>query len=176
MKQLSLEQRVDRLRTILGFVRSPIFSIETIPKLHLDQLSAKPGCPQDICEILSNIGAVRNWSHNNHALIDWWCPCEIAVANAEERCLLYEVRQENFSNGSDLLFFAWDCDAIVYFYNTSFSPWRIVAADGLTLSFVNHEGPTYEREKRDFMPFEPREVGLDAISILECWATQSSQA
>jgi hypothetical protein len=172
MNQPSLEQRIDRLVSILRCCESeagPRLAMELIPKLRIDRLAATPGCPEDIRQILCTIGNVRNWGHRGAALIDWWCPCEIAVANDEERCP-YEVQQENFTNGSDLLFFAWDCDARVYFYDTSFSPWRIVTADGLGLTFVNSAGPAYQEFKNDFTPFEPREDGRDAISIIEYWA------
>jgi hypothetical protein len=133
-------------------------------------LAATSNCPEDILQILGKVGSVRNWSHGEAALIDWWYPCGITVANDQERCP-YVVRQENFTNGSDLLFFAWDCDAKVYFYDTSVSPWRIVTADGLALTFVNDASPSYQDWKDGFRPFEPRADGRDAISIIEYWAS-----
>jgi hypothetical protein len=172
MNQPGLKQRVDRLASTLRsceFDAGPGFSIEPIPERRIDALAATPGYPEDIRQILSVIGNVRNGGHRGCALIDWWYPCEIPVANDQERCP-YEVRQENFTNGSDLLLFAWDCDARVYFYDTRFSPWRIVAADGLALTFVNDQGPAYQDSKSDFTPFEPREDSRDAISIIEYWA------
>jgi hypothetical protein len=102
-------------------------------------------------------------------MIDWWIPSDVEKAFEENRCV-YELRNFNFFNPENLLFFAWDCDAKCYFYDTSLSPWKLVVCDGLSLSMYN-EDPTFVDDGLEDGKITPR-VELespDAISVIERW-------
>ena len=101
--------------------------------------------------------------------MEWWTPCDIDLAHAEQRCV-YDVREANFVNEDTLLFFAWDCDAKVYFYDTTVRPWAIVASDGLGVSDLNHENSDKANDSTFNHPVVPWAEDLDAVSLIETWA------
>jgi hypothetical protein len=175
MNNISLETRIDRLKEKLdAFALSADheFSLEAVSPTEIRRLQQIDGFPQDMLLILRRIGAMKNWGYLGCAQIDWWLPCKIDQAIKADRSQ-YCVREDNFSNGPDLLFFATDCDAKVYFYNTKMTPWIVVCADGLSLSLVN-EGNSLCKNRgqwaKEFEPFQTWNEGSDAISIIENWA------
>lgn len=131
---LSLKSRVDQLKMKLEKLYTHPdhqMTIETIPFPTIAQLKMIKYFPLDMLLILEHIGAMRRWGCNQCAMIDWWNPCTIRQSENEDRCF-YSFPDDIFGNSESLLIFAWDCHAICYFYDTSFKPWKMMCADGLT--------------------------------------------
>jgi len=115
--------------------------------------------------VLDSIGCMRDWAAGGREGIHWWVPCTIEQANAEERSYFYEIIDSDFTNASGLLFFAWDCDARIYFYDVTVTPWKLVVADGL--STPSAELRTWGTPSEDLvMPCEEKGYE-DALSVIE---------
>ena len=136
-------------------------TIEKVGSEELEELRNKRGCPKDLLLILESIGCVRDFGRNGGAVIDWWVPCSIEKANKEERCP-YEPDPRLIKNADKLLFFAWDCDALIYFYDISSYPWQIVSTDGLTVSL---EEQNYVEE--DWTVFETWNEDVGLIELIQ---------
>ena len=176
MKQQSFEIRVKRLKDqIDGQAKNPDykFVIERVTPQAILELRALENYPPDMLLILDQIGCMRNYGWRDCAIIDWWKPCPIDCAKSEDRCA-HELSDSNFTNPASLLFFAWDCDAKCYFYNTAVTPWRLVVCDGLELSLYNQDrekNPSGQMGGWDGRvdPWEEEGSG-DALSVIEKWA------
>ena len=178
----SLEIRVNRLKKqIEGYAKSPDheLTLEPVTAQTKERLRALEYFPLDMLVILEQIGCMRGWGQRGAAtgemfqMIDWWMPCTIECASAEDRCL-YELFDSNFQNPSSLLFFAWDCDAKCYFYDITVTPWKVVVCDGLGPSLDNQEKQMNTSEVIKGLDarvtlWEEEESG-DALSVIERWA------
>ena len=165
----TVEQRVKQIQQ--AFDRFALdskhhFKREAVSEDVLAKLAATEDFPCDFLMILKHIGMVTRWGYTDCAMMDWWVPCRMADAVEDGRCF-YDVREGNFVNGKDLLVFAWDCHARIYFYDTTKKPWSVVSSDGLALSFINEEldktGAT-----EDSGPFEC-DADRSASDIIEDW-------
>ena len=158
MDPQSLAVRVGRLKKhIYSFMASSDYrlTLEPVSTQTIRHLRTLHQYPLDILMLLEQIGCVRDLGYNDHALIDWWTPCTIDHALIENRCR-FRLSNSNFKDPSKLLFFAYDCDAKCYFYDTSRAPWKLVVCDGLLDS------------RNQVQPWE--EAGLsDALSTIERW-------
>lgn len=172
MDQLAIEYRVKRLKKqIESLVRNSDhkFTLEPVNQLRLTQIRAKDYFPPDMLMILDQIGCMRNWGCRDCAMIDWWIPSSIGCSIAENRSI-YELSDTNFNNPSCLLFFACDCDAKCYFYDTTTIPWKVLVCDGLEVSIFNNNSETHPNDwDGRVTPWEEAESS-DAISIIEKWA------
>ena len=133
MDNLSLEGRVHLIKKRLEqYANDPknCFELEAVSHSLIKQLKRSLYYPNDMLLILEKIGCMKNWGYNDCMKIDWWVPCTIERANEEQRCM-YDLPSKKFINSSNLLFFAYDCDALCYFYDKSVTPWKVVASDGL---------------------------------------------
>lgn len=158
MDPQSMAVRVGRLkRKINGFMASSDYrlTLEPVSTQTIRHLRALDQYPPDILMLLEQIGCVRNLGYNDHALIDWWTPCTIDHALVEDRCR-FQLSNSDFKTASNLLFFAYDCDANCYFYDTSRTPWKLVVCDGLLDS------------RNQVQPCEKPGL-LDALSAIERW-------
>lgn len=165
-----MEARVERIKKrIDGYRGSPEheFTLEPIPEQTIKRLRDLEYFPPDMLMILEQIGGMRNWGNGGCAMVDWWVPCPIEIAINEERCP-YELYDSNFTNPSSLLFFAWDCEAKCHFYDTTKTPWKVVACDGLNLSFFNQEISSGTAEERGGL-VTPWDESDDALSMIERW-------
>ena len=170
MKDDSMEARVKRIKKKIDSYRENPeheFTLEPIPEQTIKRLSDLEYFPYDILMILEQIGSMRNWGWRGCAMIDWWVPCPIELASTQERCL-YELNDSNFTNPSSLLFFACDCDAQCYFYDTTQNPWKVVVYDGLCLSLCNQEKSSGTAEARVGL-VTPWEGDDGALSVIERW-------
>ena len=155
MKTYSLETRVNRLKQHIQEYANRgkfNFSLEPVPDQSIKRLRSLEYFPLDMLMILEQMGCMRDWGAHGSSVIDWWMPCTIECARTQNRCP-YDLFDSDFTNPSDLLFFAWDCDAKCYFYDISVTPWKIVVCDGLDLSIYNQE-----------------DGDDDALSVIERWA------
>jgi hypothetical protein len=137
----TMKQRIERIQQAFdcfAMDSAHRFRRESVSEEVLAKLAGIEDFPQDYLAILRRVGTIAKWGNNGCAMIDWWVPCPIAEAVEDGRCF-YEVRENNFLKGQALLVFAWDCDARVYFYDTTQKPWSVVSSDGLSLSFINEE-------------------------------------
>lgn len=173
----ALEIRVNRLKKQIAlYANSPehSFTLEPVATQTIERLRALEYYPLDMLMILDQIGCMRGWGHNDCAMIDWWVPCSIEYAKAEDRCV-YELSDSNFTHPSSLLFFAWDCDASCWFYDITETPWKVVACDGLDPSIYNEYK---ERGRRNHDAYigdwdgrvTPYPGAVDALSVIESWA------
>ncbi len=137
------------------------FTLEPLAPQEIERLRTLEYYPSDMLMILEQIGCMRNWGYRGCAMIDWWTPCEIEYATAMDRCV-YDLSGSNFTNPTSLLFFAWDCDARCYFYETSTKPWRIVICDGLSATLKS-------RDDDLVTPWELEEIP-NALTAIENWA------
>ena len=133
-----------------------------------DQLADTPGFPKDMLLVLREVGEMLSWSVGECAAMEWWIPCDIDHAKTQDRWV-YNIRKDNFVNGEHLLFFAWDCDAKVYFYDTTVRPWPMVASDGLMVSDLNKDRS--DRIETDDLnqPVMPWTEDSDFVSLIETW-------
>ena len=133
-----------------------------------DQLADTPGFPKDMLLVLREVGEMLSWSVGECAAMEWWIPCDIDHAKTHDRWV-YNIRKDNFVNGEHLLFFAWDCDAKVYFYDTTVRPWPMVASDGLMVSDLNKDRS--DRIETDDLnqPVMPWTEDSDFVSLIETW-------
>jgi hypothetical protein len=168
----ALLERVARIKDDLAFCaadpRNKV-KLQPVPASTLDQLADTPDFPLDMHLILRHIGEMLEWGITGCAAMEWWTPCDIDLAREERRCF-YDVRKVNFMNGDSLLFFAWDCDAKVYFYDTTTRPWKIVASDGLGVSGLNLDQSDAVPDDPSNLPVTPWAEELDFISLVEIWA------
>ena len=177
MKTYSMETRVNRLKQHIqehanrGKFR---FSLEPVADQSIKRLRNLENFPLDMLMILEQMGCMRDWGARGSAtgemchVIDWWIPCTIECARAQDRCS-YDLLDSNFTNPSDLLFFAWDCDAKCYFYDISLTPWKIKVCDGLGLSFHNEASRVISDWDGKVTPWES-DGDDDALSVIERWA------
>lgn len=143
--------------------------IQSLPASALDQLTNAPGFPPDMLLVLREIGEMQRWSVNNCAAMEWWTPCDIDLAKTQKEWV-YDVRKSNFVNGENLLFFAWDCDGKVYFYDTTVRPWAIVASDGLMVALLNEEESSTGEDRNLNSAVVPWAEDCDVVSLIENWA------
>ena len=170
-KNKSIETRVNHLKLQIQTGANSAkydFLLEPVHADLIEELRELKYYPLDMLMILEKIGCMRNLgertfpSREIFQLIDWWTPCSIERARIQDRCP-YRLLDLNFKKSSKLLFFAWDCDAKCYFYDTSITPWKVVICDGLYAS--GHGSPeSYNK----VTPWESDE-DHDAISIIERW-------
>ena len=172
----SLEERINKLKIKIESLKlDSSFDIGCTP-VNLEELNllkSQKYFPPDMLLILEQLGCM-SWSHNGCAMIDWCVPSSIKVALKNDWIGGYEISESNFKNPNDLLFFAWDCDARCYFYDTSVLPWKVVICDGLEPSFYNHS----KENKYEYIginnwdgvvePWEEKYFS-DAISVIENW-------
>jgi hypothetical protein len=165
----SINQRIERIQHAFdGFALNPKhqFDREAVPEGILAQLAATGGFPQDYLSLLRSVGTVAQWGLNDCAMIDWCVPCSISEAVTDGKCF-YDIRESNFARGEVLLYFAWDCRARVYFFDTTQKPWSVVSADGLSLSFINEEIDK-KGTVENTGPFECDDDSC-ALEIIEHW-------
>jgi hypothetical protein len=175
MTKISLDDRINKLKIKIERLKlDSSFNIGCTPVSleEMNLLKSQKYFPADMLLILEQLGCM-SWAHNGCAMINWWIPKSINVAVADEEPA-YEIMESNFKNPSDLLFFAWDCDARCYFYDTSVLPWKVVICDGLEPSSYNHS----KENKYEYRginnwdgivePWEEKYFS-DAISIIENW-------
>jgi hypothetical protein len=163
MKNHSLEIRVSRLKIkIENYAKNEDhnFILEPVSNQVIERLRALEYYPPDMLMILEQIGCMRDWRRNSHAMIDWWVPCPLEQALTEHRCV-YELDDSNFKSPSSLLFFAYDCDANCYFYDTAATPWKLVVGNALQIVDVF-------KSKELFSDSNFWEGG-DVISQIEGW-------
>lgn len=160
----NIETKVTKLK--VWFEENPLehdYQIEPVSKGDSQRLETM-GCPRDMLLVLQGIGNLRGWSNGYCSVMDWWLPCGIATAVRDARCHYLEgVEPELFSNHNDLLVFGWNCQAEIFFYETSSKPWRIVVCDGLDrrLSEPSHDEmvtPWREDYFADFISIVESEV------------------
>jgi hypothetical protein len=167
---VAIEQRVDQIKQAFARFAADSrhrFSQEDVPAAVLTQLSATEGFPRDLWLLLREVGEMFSWGYNGCQMIDWWVPCTLGFAAAEARCV-YDVRESNFENGADLLLFAWDCDARVYFYDTAQKPWRVVSTDGLSFSFLNEDADRAGTQEA-VTGYRCDDESRNAVEIIENW-------
>ncbi len=165
MDNLSLEGRVHRIKKRLEqYANDPknSFELEAVSHSLIEQLKCSLYYPNDMLLILEKIGCMKNWAYNYCMKIDWWVPCTIECANGEQRCM-YDLCTKKFIDSSNLLFFAYDCDAVCYFYDKSVTPWSVVACDGLDVSLNS------QKTCSDAITWED---GRDVLSIIESWVLE----
>ena len=133
--------------------------VEKVDDEQLESLRTLPYFPSDMLQILEGIGCLRDFIFFGSAMIDWWVPCSIESAKAQNRCP-YDPDVRLIKNSEDLLFFAWDCDACLYFYDTKRLPWEIVILDGLSVG-------DWKFSASD--PYEPYKAEGDLIDLLTPW-------
>lgn len=168
MDELSTVQRVKRLAAYFDESRnSPEhrFKLDRPGQDAIQSLAAAGQVPQDVLLVLAEIGEMRDWGHRGCAMVDWWIPIPIEQTNRLGRCI-YVFDEGAVEKGNDLLAFAWDCDAKVYFLDTATSPWRVVYADGLSADMAMQEprAPGFSP-----IPIWPLEQP-DFLSVIEEWA------
>lgn len=172
MNYLSIEDRILRLKKVFeDYSRNPDhkFTLEAFNQNEISFLKSKDYFPPDMLMILEHLGSMRNWGHLDCAMIDWWMPSSLENSIADQRSA-YDLQASNFINASNLLFFAWDCEARCYLYDTTISPWKVVVCDGLDVSIYN--GNTEKNDKTwdgVITPWEDPQFP-DALSIIENWA------
>ncbi len=137
-------------------------TVEKVDSEQIRTLMEIDSFPKEMLQILQRIGCVRDFEVGC-ALIDWWVPCSVETANAQERCP-YEPNPMLIENPDALLFFACDCDALLYFYDTTCSPWAIVVLDGLSLSFLEQDCAT-----ENWNSYHPSPAETDLIQLLTSW-------
>ncbi len=171
MNSESIEFRVNRIKKkIESYAQDPEhdFTTEIVSPQTLNQLRSKEYFPPDMLLILEEIGCMQGWSSNGHIMIDWWIPSSIEISNSENRCF-YDIFESIFTNPSGLLFFAFDCDAILYFYDITVSPWKVVACDALDASEYSSTR-TSNGNEWDGTLTPSVELGItDALSVIERW-------
>lgn len=173
MKPYSLQSRIDRLKKQLDRCSNSYehsFTLESIDTKILENIRAQEYYPPDMLLLLEQVGCMRNWGHRGAAMIDWWIPSTLERTLAEDRSS-YELLDSNFANPIDLLFFASDCDAKCYLYETKTTPWKIVICDGLDPCIYNEKKKKYSVliDGWDGKVTPWVESG-DALSIIEKWA------
>jgi hypothetical protein len=164
MNILSIEERVNYLKEkFKAFSRHPEHTCVAteVSASEIKHLQSIEGFPPDMLLVLSEIGTME-WGFRGSLCINWWIPCKIAMAVDDDRCS-YEIREENFVNGGDLLVFANDCSGDGHFYNTRARPWTLVGRDCVDLSIDNANG-----DKVEPILLEPGYYG-DVIAIIESW-------
>ena len=92
----------------------------------------------------------------------------IELSNFENRCW-YDISESSFTNPSGLLFFAFDCDATLYFYDLSVSPWKLVIGDALTASDYNRSRINNGHDMDGTYTPYVELVIPDALSVTERW-------
>ena len=175
MKHLTIEARVSGLKK--KFERYTAseesqLTLEPVDTEIIKKFRALEYFPSDMLMILDQFGCMRSWGHNGCARINWWIPSTIELVMLEDRCS-HELLDSNFTNPSSLLFFASDCDAKCYFYDTTATPWKVVACDGLDVSIYNQRkdktSPPIDDWDGKVALWEEDEPS-DALSIIESWA------
>jgi len=175
MGQLNIEDRVKRLKNQFeAFAKDPNykFTLETVSKEELSLLKSKEFFPPDMLMILVHLGRMRHFGHLDCHMIDWWIPCSIEQTNAEDRSA-YNLSDSNFINPQNLLFFAYDCDANCYFYDTTTSPWKVVVCDGFEASCFNNEPKSLWSDWDGIITPREEPHFPDAITILENWISNT---
>jgi hypothetical protein len=163
MNSESIEFRVNRIKKkIESYAQDPEhdFIIEPVSHQALNLLRSKEDFPPDMLLILEDIGCMQSWSLNGHIMLDWWIPSNIELSYSENRCF-YDVFESFFTNPSGLLFFAFDCDATLYFYDISVSPWKVVVCDALNAADSNRYSGTCTPWVETSLP--------DALAVIERW-------
>ena len=163
-------KRIDDLLELFNRVKAlqdVDITIENVDPEQLQVLRQSDNFPEEMLQVLQQIGCVRDFGIGC-ALIDWWVPCPITTANAEERCP-YEPNPKLIANQEDLLFFAWDCDACLYFYDTTCLPWAIVVLDGLSLSIQEQDCAT-----ENWNSYHPSPAETNLIELLTNWLETAS--
>lgn len=171
MNSESIEFRVNRIKKkIESFAQDPEhdFTIELVSPQTLNLLRSKEYFPPDMLLILEEIGCMQGWSSNGCTMLDWWIPSSIELSNFENRCW-YDISESSFTNPSGLLFFAFDCDATLYFYDLSVSPWKLVIGDALTASDYNRSRINNGHDMDGTYTPYVELVIPDALSVIERW-------
>lgn len=171
MSQSSIEERVKQLKKQFeAFADDPLhdFTFEPVSSEVIFALRSQDYFPYDMLLILEHLGIMRKWGHDSCAMIEWWIPSSIKQSMAEERSV-YDLLETNFINSNLLLFFAWDCDAKCYFYDTANSPWKVLVCDGLDASVYNDNPNTYHNDWDGVVMLSEDPKLPDALSIIENW-------
>jgi hypothetical protein len=164
MNTLLIEERVNYLKEkFKAFAQHPEHTCVAteVSASEIKHLQSIEGYPPDMLLVLSEIGTME-WSFRGCLWINWWIPCKIAIAMDDDRCY-YEIREDNFVNGGDLLVFANDVNGDGHFYDARARPWTLVSGDCVDLSIDNANG-----DKVEPILLEPGYYG-DFISIIESW-------
>ena len=164
-----VETRVNRLQKHFEtLAKSPNhnFTLETVTNDIINQLRNLDYYPLDMLMVLEKLGCMRKWgmrgpfSMEMCAMIEWWTPCSIEAAKADNRCV-YNLSDPDLLNPSGLLFFAWDCDAKCYFYDITVRPWKVLVCDGFSGGEALQVKPWEEDGANDF------------LTIIERWVADS---
>ena len=167
-----METRVNCLQKkfeILAKNPNHSFTLEPVKFDIINHLRNLDYYPLDALMVLEKLGSMRDWgmrgpfSAEMCAMIDWWTPCSIESAKADNRSV-YDLSDLDLLNPSNLLFFAWDCDAKCYFYDITVRPWKVVVCDGLSAA----------GESLHVEPWEEKGAG-DFLSIIEKWVTDVTE-
>ena len=141
-------------------------SLEKLTKEEIEDLENIKDFPRDMLLILSHLGCMRKWASGNALVVEWWVPCTIEIANSDDRCV-YEILPTNFKEPEKLRFFAFDVDARCYFYDTSYSPWKLVFCDGLEASIYNRNPENYDIDWDGLLnPYEEEKIP-DMLTMIE---------
>jgi hypothetical protein len=164
MNTLSIEERVNHIKEKFKvFAQHPEHTCVAteVSASEIRRLQSLEGFPPDMLLVLSEIGTMK-WGFRECLRINWWIPCKIAVAMNDDRCY-YQICEENFVNGGDLLVFANDVNGDGHFYDAKARPWSLISRDCVDLSIDNTNG-----DKVEAILLEPGYYG-DFIAIIEFW-------
>ncbi len=142
--------------------------LEKLSDREIEELKMLRELPYDMFLILCHVGCMRQWSKGSAAVIEWWIPCSIEKAMHDNRCP-YELSPENFINDKDLLFFAWDCDAKCYFYDVSFTPWKLVICCALDSAMYNGNQDYYGDKYINCAVLYEDSFSRTALSVIRQW-------
>lgn len=169
MENFDLEQRVQIAGNKFDNLAADDWysiSFEKLTKEEIKDLENIKDFPRDMLLILSHLGCMRKWASGNANVVEWWVPCTIEIANSDDRCI-YEILPSNFKEPEKLRFFAYDVDARCYFYDTNYSPWKLVFCDGLEASIHNRSRENYDTEWDGILTPDEEKNIPDMITVIE---------